>query len=250
VAEPTPGPTLRIRRPSSAERARTALADARVATVTTYSRDPVAPPHQTLATVSVEENGRLAFFLEPQSWAVANLLARPLASVTVAAQQPGRAQTTNGVILRGSVRRVPSHPRPTGRPAAVPFLMEATSVRLWDGRPGSAPIAPEDVVDVESFSTAVPDPLRTEAPQVLAHLREAHGSGLLHCLRSQGHPSAEWIEPQRLDRYGLEVSVVSADAVADVRLPFPTPLDSLSQLGPGLRTALMCRCADGPDAGP
>src|SRR3954452_1913164 len=140
MVEPIPRP-LRVRRPSSAERARTALADARVATVTTYSRDPTSPPHQRLATVSVEEDGRLAFFLEPQSWAVANLLARPLASVTVAAQQPGRAQTTNGVVLRGSVRRVPSHPRPVARPAAVPFVIEVTSVRLWNGRSTSAPVA-------------------------------------------------------------------------------------------------------------
>ena len=169
----------------------------------------------------------------------------------MAAQQPGRAQTTTGVVLRGSVRRVPSHPRPVGRPAAVPFVIEVTSVRLWngrpDGRPNAAPIAAEDVVDVEAFLAAAPDPLRTEAPDVLAHLREAHSAGLLHCLRSQGHPNAEWIEPQRLDRYGLEVSVVSADAVTDVRLPFPAPLDSLSQLGPGLRTALMCRCSEGDD---
>jgi hypothetical protein len=174
-----------------------------------------------------------------------NLLARPLASVTVAAPQPGVARATNGVVLRGSARRVPSHPRPPGRPAAVPFVLDMTSVRLWNGRPGSTPIAPEDVVDIESFRAADPDPLRAEAPQVLAHLREAHGAGLLHCLRSQGHPGAEWIEPQRLDRYGLEVSVVTADAVTEVRLPFPRPLDSLSQLGPGLRTALMCRCAEG-----
>jgi hypothetical protein len=161
--------------------------------------------------------------------------------VTVAGESGGRT----GVILRGSVRRAPAHPRPAGRPAALPFLLDATSVRLWNGRRG--PVAADDVVDVESFLAAEPDPLRGEAPEVLAHLREAHGDGLLHCLRSQGHPGAEWIEPQRLDRYGLEVSVVTSSGITDVRLPFPAPLDSLSQLGPGLRTALMCRCEDGSD---
>lgn len=199
--------------------------------------------------MSADESGRLTFFLEPQSWAVANLLSRPLASVTIAAQRPGVGRLPHGVVLRGSVRRAPSHPRPSGRPAAVPFVLSPTSVRLWNGRLASAPLSAEDVVDVESFSAANPDPLRTEAPQVLAHLREAHGAGLLHCLRSQGHVKAEWVEPQRLDRYGLEVSVVSADGVTDIRLPFPAPLDSLSQLGPGLRTALMCRCAEGDDSG-
>jgi hypothetical protein len=230
--------------PSDAECAATALATAAAATVTTYSRDPSSRTLQTVTRLAAQPDARIAFWLEPQSWAVANLLARPLATVTVADPR----STSAVVMVRGGVRRASGSRSPHGvqeaPPGTVPFLLEVTSVRLRDaGRPGA-----DVLVDAESFRRAEPDPLLAEAPGVLIHLRRAHGADLLHCLTTQGHPDAEWVEPRRLDRYGLEVLVVTAESVAEVRLPFPGSLTSLAQLGPGLRSALTCRC-EPPDAG-
>ena len=122
------------------------------------------------------------------------------------------------------------------------IVLDVTSVRLRETRcPGT-----EVLLDLTAFRAAEPDPLRTDAPVVLAHLREAHGADLVHCVRSQGHGDAAWVEPRRLDRYGLELLVVSPDAVSELRLPFPRPLSSLDELGPGLRSALTCRCRSVP----
>lgn len=243
MAEPRKSHPVQTRAPSPAERVRTAVAAASVATVTTYSRDPSARCLQTVVKVRGDEAGRLVVHLDPRSAAAANLVARPVASLRLADPMCGSSL----VLLHGGVRRAPVAPRSreqATRPAepttAVAYLLEVTSARLRDPSRGRE----DDLVDADSYGTAEPDPLRAEAPGVLAHLRDAHASGLLDCLRRQGHPEAAWVEPRRLDRYGLEVVVVTPDAVADVRLPFPRPLTSLAQLGPGLRCALTCRCGD------
>jgi hypothetical protein len=214
-------------RPTAGERARTTLARTEVSTVTTYPRDPMARPHQTVAVCAVQPDGRLLLTLEAKSWAVRNLLARPLAGVRVVDPDDG-----SWVLVRGGVRRLPGAPRP----GSVAFLLDATSVRL------GGPTVGEELVDADTYRRSEPDPLRDEAPGLLRHLQHAHRPDLLGCLRRHGLTEAEWVEPHALDRYGLELTVVTADAVGRVRLPFARPLRSLDDLGPGLHTALRCRC--------
>ena len=101
VADPmTPRPPATAR-PSDAERAATALAGAGAATVTTYSRDPSARTRQTVTRIETED-GRIVFWLEARSWAVANLCARPVAQLAVADPRSRSAV----VLLRGGVRRI------------------------------------------------------------------------------------------------------------------------------------------------
>lgn len=242
MSEPqTTSSTDRLPRPSAAERVRTALAAASVATVTTYPRSPGARPHQAVVRVRAESDGCLCFALDNRSAAVRHLLARPVANLRIAGpaapgSTPGTA-SASGVVVFGGVRRARGVVPPDDRVGSLAFVLDVTSARLCG--PGA-----DVLVDGASYRAAEPDPLRREAPALLAHLGSAHGAGLLHCLRRQGHPRAEWVEPRGLDRYGLEVLVVSADAVGPVRLPFPRPLRSLDELGPGLRAALCCRCGE------
>lgn len=210
-------------RPSSAERARTSVASACTGALVTYPRygSPV------LATVSVRAGGSgLVFSLTEGNPATRVLGVRPLATVRVA---PAGCELTS---LQGAVHGLP---RVEGS-RLVEFALDIGAVRLgprWS-----------EVVDLDDYRAAEPDPLRADAPAILAHLRRDHGPDLTDCLRAQGHTQARWVQAHSLDRYGLELSVLDDDGVARVRLDFPNAVGSLEDLGPGLYVALRGRCAD------
>jgi hypothetical protein len=105
-------------------------------------------------------------------------------------------------------------------------------------------------VPVEEYRAARPDPLWRVAPGILHHLERGHMGELVGCVRAHGMTRAEWVIPRGLDRYGLELLVLTADGIAAVRLSFPDgPVSSLDDVPVSLRTALTCRCQAGPDHG-
>ena len=56
-------------------------------------------------------------------------------------------------------------------------------------------------------------------------------------------PQADWVIPRGLDRYGLQLLVLTTDGTAAVRLAFPGgPVTSLDEVPASIRTALTCRC--------
>jgi putative heme iron utilization protein len=215
--------------PSPAELARTTVARARVAALTTYPRRAPARPHLTSVAVGCSADGCPVVQLASGSRAAAHLLARPLATVRMA---PVGGET---VTVHGAAHRL------AGRDAAgtLAFRVEVGAVRL-----GAASPTP---VGAEAYRRAEPDPLRDEAPAVLEHLRAAHADDLAACLRAMGH-EAEWAEPSALDRYGMTLLAVAPGGVDTVRLAFPDPVDRLDDLRPGLGTVLRCRCGCRRDA--
>jgi hypothetical protein len=108
-------------------------------------------------------------------------------------------------------------------------------------------------VPVDDYRAAAPDPLWRVAPGVLHHLEHSHMPDLVHCVRAHGMARAEWVIPRGLDRYGLELLVLTKDGITSVRLSVPSgPVSSLDDVPVSLRAALTCRCQAGPDhaAGP
>jgi hypothetical protein len=98
-------------------------------------------------------------------------------------------------------------------------------------------------VPLAEYRAAAPDPLRREAPGVLHHLEHGHRADLIACVRGHGLPQADWVIARGLDRYGLELLVLTTDGVAAVRLGFPDgPVASLEDVPISIRTALTCRC--------
>ena len=66
---------------------------------------------------------------------------------------------------------------------------------------------------------------------------------LIACVRMHGLPQADWVIARGLDRYGLELLVLTTDGVAAVRLGFPDgPVTALRDVPASIRTALTCRC--------
>ncbi len=102
-------------------------------------------------------------------------------------------------------------------------------------------------IPVEEYRIAAPDPLWRVAPGVLRHLERGHMADLIGCVRAHGMDQADWVIPCGLDRYGLELLVLTTDGTAGVRLSFPDgPVASLQQVPASIRTALTCRCQSGP----
>ena len=78
---------------------------------------------------------------------------------------------------------------------------------------------------------------------MLHHLEHGHMADLIGCVRMHGLPQADWVIARGLDRYGLELLVLTTDGVAAVRLGFPDgPVTSLQDVPASIRTALTCRC--------
>jgi hypothetical protein len=104
------------------------------------------------------------------------------------------------------------------------------------------------LVSLDQYQAATPDPLWREAPGILRHLEQGHMSDLIGCVRAHGMLQADWVIPRGLDRYGLELLVLTADGTAATRLSFPSgPVTSLRDVPASVRTVLTCRCQSAPE---
>lgn len=218
VARPFDGPVG----PSPAEQARTLLARSRVGTLHTMGTR--AGAIATTAAVLGDPLGRPLIWLDAASQALADLDAVPAARLCLS---PDRLDT---LVIEGTTTRV----SPPGRSGQIPVRLQPSSVRLSLGS--------QKTVDLAAYNMARADPLRREAPQILAHLRTAHTGELLACLRAQFGSDIEHVEPRQLDRHGLEVVILNRHGAGVARLAFPSPVATLRDLGPELSAVLRCRC--------
>jgi hypothetical protein len=208
--------------PSWAERARTALAGASVATLVTSGR----ASRRVLATVAVADrpDGRPTVWLETSSPVVRRLSRRPVATLMLAGSSP-----VWSVRLAGALT-----PCYSDRPGQSAYRMALFAVMLVGSTRVPVPVA--------EFTAATPDPIRARAGELLDHLEQAHADELLACAWAHGY-DAESVLPRGLDRYGLELVALGKGGVSRFRLPFPDgPVADVADIGPGLDLPLGCRC--------
>ncbi|GAA3208190.1 DUF2470 domain-containing protein [Streptomyces thermocoprophilus] len=89
------------------------------------------------------------------------------------------------------------------------------------------------VVDLDDFAAAAPDPLAGAEARLLTHLADAHPDAVERLTRLVDPDSlhgAVRVAPLAVDRHGLTLRIERARAHGDVRLPFHTPADDISQL--------------------
>lgn len=104
-------------------------------------------------------------------------------------------------------------------------------------------------VPLSDYYSSAPDPLWRDAPRVLGHLADAHTPELVACARAHGLPGTEWVLPRWLDRYGIELAALTGAGVTRLRLPFPDgPIGSLREVPMSYRYALTCHCRDAGQA--
>ena len=212
-----------VREPTLAQRARTALAQAQVGSL--ISRNSAAAGSMTVVRVSDQPDGEPVVQLEPGSHAVRLLGWCPVVTVAIPGPTPFRALHLTGTASRCA---------PVDERLSA-YRLTLLSTRLVSTTSVTVPVA--------EFRTAEPDPLWRQAPGALAHLEEAHAPELLACVRAHDFPEAEAVLPRALDRYGLELAVITGHGVQNVRLGFPgAPVSSFDEVNNGLRALLTCRC--------
>jgi hypothetical protein len=218
--------------PSPAELARTALASAATAEIDD-ARRPGDPAYRGRVPVIVPvRDGRdgSPLLLSVTGSVCEHRLSSQREAVTVTVPAGGPYSTLQ---LTGTAR-------PTARNRRVGIaacLVDLRSVEL------NGPAGARVPVPLAEYRAAAPDPLWREAPGALHHLEHEHTADLIACVRMHGLSQAEWVITRGLDRYGLELLVLTADGVAVVRLGFPDgPVASLQDVPASIRTALTCRC--------
>lgn len=204
----------------SAVLARTAVDCARVGSLTTYARH-ASRRHTTPVVVRPRVDGTVEVRVAPRTVAAEQLLSRPLASLRIA---PSACQP---VLLQGAARRIPGV-----RDGLLSFHLDVAAVRV--GAAGTR-------VAEKAYAAARPDPLRHDAPAVLAHLNGCQSEAIAACLRARG-AAVGFVHAAGLDAGGLTLVVASTDGVGTVRLRFPSRVTSLSQLPVSLCGALSQGC--------
>lgn len=216
--------------PSLPELARTALARAAAATVSdpvpgTAAGRPVAAGQ---VPVRATWDGRPVLLPASGSRLEQRLAARRARPVTVSV--PADAPFT-AVRLTGTSQWL-TRDRTAGITACV------VAVQSVEFAGAGSPLVP-----LGEYQAAAPDPLWRVAAAILRHLERGHMGELVHCIRAHGMPQADWVIPRGLDRYGLQLLVLTTDGTAAVRLAFPGgPVTSLDEVPASIRTALTCRC--------
>lgn len=201
--------------------ARTSVDCARTGSLTTYARHP-SRQHTTAVAVRPRVDGTVEVVVGRDSVPARQLVSRPVATLHVA---PAACQP---VLLHGAARRLPG----VRQGGALAFHLEVAAVRVGASRL---------LVDEQTYALAAPDPLRHDAPGVLAHLNSAHGEALAACLRARGS-TVGFVHATGLDSAGLTVVVASGAGIDTARLRFPAPVSSLSQLPISLSAVLSPGC--------
>jgi hypothetical protein len=112
------------------------------------------------------------------------------------------------------------------RAADGSLLLRPTRVVLR--RPSGAVL-----VDLDEFTAARPDPLTDAEARLLTHLADAHPDAverLTRLVRPESLHAATRVTPLAVDRHGLTLRIERTRAHGDVRLPFHTPADDVTQL--------------------
>ncbi|MHB9857332.1 DUF2470 domain-containing protein [Streptomyces sp. YIM S03343] len=102
------------------------------------------------------------------------------------------------------------------------------------------PVGPR-VIDAAEFAAARPDPLADAEAHLLIHLADAHPDAVERLTRLvdpaclQG---AVRVRPLAVDRHGLTLRIERLRTDGEVRLPFHTPADDVTQLGERIHALL------------
>jgi len=232
VANPT--------RPSAAEEARTIAASTNTGTLAslTSTGDPWASfvtyglldGAPVLCVSHMAEHGR-------------NLAGDPRASMAIVAPTTDPDPLASGrITLAGVVERPTGDELIAAREAhlaAVPaakyyvaysdfslWVLRVQRVR-WVGGYGRM-----DSATAEAYRAAAPDPIQPHAHGAITHLNADHADSLRAMAQTLGgFPDTTTAICTGTDRYGLDLKVTTARGVAYTRVGYPTPIDSINDLG-------------------
>ena len=219
--------------PTHAERARTLVAQIKTGTLCTLATDPEGYPYGSFVTVAFDD-GNPVFLVSTMAEHTKNLQADPRASLLVAESGSGDPLANGRVTLLGPCTQVEGD----SSSARVAFLathpnseyymdfgdfafwkLEVESIRYIGG------YGRMSWVDEVDWHTAEPDPLAAAASDIIAHMNDDHADAMaLYCRAFSKATDVTAASMTCIDRYGFEMSAITAEAPRPVRLAFPAPV--------------------------
>ena len=96
-------------------------------------------------------------------------------------------------------------------------------------------------VDATSYAAAEPDPLAAAAPGIIEHMNADHADAqVLYCRHLAGRLDTTEASMSAVDRYGFEMIAVGPSGRRAVRLGFPSPCST----GTEVREAMVAMVAE------
>ncbi len=247
------GPALpQLEEPTHAERVRTLLSLASVATLSTVSRKHPGFPFGSLMPYALDPAGRPIFLVSNMAMHTQNLRADPRASLFIgpsnANEDPlGAARAT----LVGDILPIPEPDLPAAREL---YLARHENSRYWVDFADFHffRLEPVDLyyvggfgvmgwVSAPDYATAQPDPLAPAAAGILTHMNADHVDSMLLLARKHASIEATEAAMTSVDRLGFTLRLKTADGMKGTRINFPaqvtTPQQTRAALVDMVRTA-------------
>jgi putative heme iron utilization protein len=223
--------------PSHAERARTLAGLARTATLCTLARDPEGYPYGSFVTFALHQ-GYPVFLISTMAEHTRNLSADPRASLLIAESVRADPLANGRVTLLGQCAVLENEAeREAAREAFLAahpnagyyasfgdfsfWKLAVESVRYIGGYGRMSWVSRKD------WLAAEPDPLAGDAAAVIDHMNSEHAATMVdYCRRLSKAKDATAATMTSVDRYGFEMSVMTARGPRPVRLGFSRPVSS------------------------
>jgi hypothetical protein len=217
--------------PSHAERSRTLLSLATVATLSTVSRKHPGFPFGSLMPFALDSAGRPIFLISNMAMHTQNLQSDPRCSLFVTqAAADGDPLGAARATLIGRAEPVPEREATSVRET---YLARHENSRYWVDFSdfNFFRLEPVDLyyvggfgvmgwVDAQDYEHASPDPLAEAAPGILAHMNADHVDSMVLLARSHVQMEATEATMTSVDRLGFTLRLKTNDGIKGPRINF------------------------------
>ena len=218
--------------PSHAERIRTLVSLASVATLSTISRKHVGFPFGSLMPFALDSSGRPIFLISTMAMHTQNLKADSRCSLFVGqAAADGDALGAARATLIGNAEPVPENDVAGAREK---YLARHENSRYWVDFSDFSffRLQPIDLyygggfgvmgwVEARNYEQAAPDPLAEAAPGILAHMNADHVDSMILLARSHVSLEATEATMTSVDRLGFSLRLKTNEGMKGARINFP-----------------------------
>ena len=225
--------------PSHAERVRTLVSLATVATLCTMSRRHAGFPFGSLMPYALDALGRPLFLISNMAMHTQNLKADGRASlfVTQASMEDDPLGSARATLV-GSAEQVPASDLAAVRER---YLARHENSRYWVDFSDFSffRLVPQEVyyvggfgvmgwVTAEDYLAAAPDPLAGSAPGILAHMNADHVDAMILLARTQAGFDASEAAMTSVDRLGFTLRLKTAEGMKGARINYPREAQTAS----------------------
>lgn len=236
-------PPLEPPEPTYAERARTLMHIAPVATLCTTSQKHPNWPFGSVVAYGLDEKGNPSFLISTMAMHTKNLLADARASVFV--MQPGGEHDPLGAARVTVMGKISKLSKDQDSSIREQYLARHPNAGYWANF-GDFSFYLMDTIDVyyvggfgsmgwvtaEEYALAKADPLADAGPSLIDYLNTNHKDALELLAKTSGQPDLDEATLTAIDRLGFHLRLKIKDRYTGIRLAFPEELKGPDDVRP------------------